>query len=236
MSIPLFRWDVPGPYHVAFSTRQGGVSEGPFASLNLGRRTGDEVDRVDENRHRLCEALGTDESRLTLGFQHHSIVVNRAKAGSLGTPGDSLWTEEPDLPMLALGADCALIALARVNGAEPALAVLHAGWRGLLEGIVEVAAKALGGRIAAVIGPTIGPCCYEVREDVADPFRKRFGTRVLTNGKLDLWAAAEQAARGAGAARVERLDLCTSCNTDLFFSERRTGKPRGIQGVIGFIG
>jgi YfiH family protein len=235
VSLPLFRWQGPGPYEVAFSTRLGGVSQGPFESLNLGRRTGDEVERVDENRRRLCSAVGADEERLALGFQQHSIDVNRAQAGARGTPGDSLWTDEPDLPMLALGADCALIALARANGAKPALAVLHAGWRGLLDGIVEAAARVIGGRTAAVIGPAIGPCCYAVQEDVAAPFRDRFGAHVAKNGKLDLWTAAEQAARAAGAAYVERIDLCTACNDDLFFSERRTGKPRGTQGVIGFI-
>jgi YfiH family protein len=235
MSLPLFRWDAPGPYEVAFSTRVGGVSEGPFASLNLGRRTGDEGERVDENRRRLCSAVDADEEQVTLGFQTHSIVVNRAEAGSRGTPGDSLWTDEPRLPMVALGADCVLLALARTNGDGPALAVLHAGWRGLIDGIVEVAGKAIGGPGAAVIGPSIGPCCYEVGDDVAARFQERFGAGIVRDGKLDLWSAAEQAARDAGATAVERIDLCTSCNEDLFFSERRTGRPRGTQGVIGLI-
>ena len=158
MSVPLLRWDVPGPYEVVFTTRDGGVSEGPFESLNLGRRTGDQVERVDENRRRLCEELGAEEQGLTLGFQTHSTVVNRAEAGSRGAPGDGLWTDEPAIPMLALGADCALIAMARTNGSEPALAVIHAGWRGLLDGIVESAAKILGPGFAAVVGPTIGRC------------------------------------------------------------------------------
>src|SRR5437667_11510577 len=116
MRLTLFRWDAPGPYEVAFTTRLGGVSEGPFESLNLGRRTGDEGERVDENRRRLCSAVGADGERLTLGFQHHSIVVNRAQAGSRGTPGDSIWTDEPDLPLRTLGADGAPIALARTTG------------------------------------------------------------------------------------------------------------------------
>ena len=235
MSVPLLRWDAPGPYEVAFSTRIGGISEGSFASLNLGRRTGDEGVRVDENRRRLCSAVNADEEQMTLGFQQHSIVVNRAQAGSRGTPGDSLWTDELQLPMVALGADCVLMALALTNGDGPALAVLHAGWRGLIDGIVEAAANAIGGRTAAVIGPSIGPCCYEVGEDVAGRFRERFGPGIVRDGKLDLWTAAEQAAVAAGASAVERLDLCTSCNADLFFSERRTGRPRGTQGVIGLI-
>jgi purine-nucleoside/S-methyl-5'-thioadenosine phosphorylase / adenosine deaminase len=235
VSVPLLRWDVPGPYDVAFTTRAGGVSEGPFESLNLGRRTGDDVERVDENRRRLCAELDADDQGLTLGFQTHSTVVNRAEAGSRGAPGDGLWTEEPGIPMLALGADCALIAMARTNGSEPALAVLHAGWKGLLAGIVESAADILGPGFAAAVGPTIGPCCYEVGEEVATPYQARFGDEIVTDRKLDLWTAAEHAALDAGASTVERLDLCTRCNADLFFSERRTGRPRGTQGVLGLV-
>jgi YfiH family protein len=235
MSLTLFRWDAPGPYEVAFTTRLGGVSEGPFESLNLGRRTGDDVERVDENRRRVCATVDADEQQLTLGYQTHSTTVNRAQAGTRGIPGDGLWTDEPSVPMVALGADCVLIAMARVNGDAPALAVLHAGWRGLADGIVETAAQTLGGQLAAIIGPSIGPCCYEVREDVAGRFRDRFGPGILSGGKLDLWTAAELAARDAGAVEVERVDLCTACRPDLFFSERRTGRPRGTQGVIGLV-
>jgi purine-nucleoside/S-methyl-5'-thioadenosine phosphorylase / adenosine deaminase len=235
MSVPLLRWDVGGPYEVAFTTRGGGVSEGPFESLNLGRRTGDDFERVDENRRRLCAELGADEADLTLGYQTHSTTVNRAQAGSRGAPGDGLWTEEPGIPMLALGADCSVIAMARTNGSEPALAVLHAGWRGLLGGIVQETANILGAGFAAIVGPTIGPCCYEVGDEVAGPFRERFGTDIVIGRKLDLWAAAERAALEAGAGKVDRLDLCTRCNDDLFFSERRTGRPRGTQGVLGLV-
>jgi YfiH family protein len=235
VSLPVFRWDAPGPYEVVFSTRIGGVSEGPFESLNLGRRTGDDVERVDENRRRLCATVGADEERLTLNYQTHSTLVHRAQAGSRGVHGDGLWTDEHDIPMVALGADCVLIALARADAGKPALAVLHAGWRGLVDGIVEAAASELGGRIAAIVGPAIGPCCYEVREDVAEPFRVRFGPNILNRGKLDLWTAAELAAREAGATKVDRVDLCTACRPDLFFSERRTGRPRGTQGVVGLL-
>jgi copper oxidase (laccase) domain-containing protein len=74
-----------------------------------------------------------------------------------------------------------------------------------------------------------------VREDVAAPFRERFGAGIVNRGKLDLWTAAELAARDAGATEVERVDLCTACRPDLFFSERRTGRPRGTQGVVGLL-
>ena len=231
----IIRWEAPGPYVVAFSTRHGGVSEGPWASLNLGRKNGDEPARVDENRRRLCEALGADVERLTLNRQQHSATVHRAHAGRRGEPGDGLWTDEQGVPMLALGADCATIAIARTNGGRPALAVLHAGWRGLLEGIVASATSILGGRLEAVVGPAIGPCCYEVGPEVAEPFGARFGRDVVRGRILDLWTSAERALQAAGCSRVERIDLCTRCNPDLFFSERRTGKPRGGHGVLGYV-
>ena len=186
---------------------------------------------VDENRRRLCAPIDADEERLTVGFQTHSTVVNRAEAGSRGVPGDGLWTDEPDIPMLALGADCVLMALARKNGGPPALAVIHAGWRGLADGHRRSdGASHSETRLTAVVGPAIGPCCYEVGEEVASRFRDRYGADIVSNGKLDLWTAAEEAARAAGATEVERLDLCTRCRSDLFFSERRTGRPRGDAG------
>jgi hypothetical protein len=232
VSLELFRWDAPGPYDVVFSTRRGGVSEGAFATLNLGRRLGDAPERVDENRRRLCAEVGADADRLALNYQRHTAQVNRAAAGRRGETGDALWTDEPELPLLALGADCALIALARTNGDRPAVAVLHAGRIGLLAGIVEAGVAALGGRVAAVVGPAIGPCCYEVGEEVAAPFRARFGGDVVSGRKLDLWTSAERALREAGCASVERLDLCTACDPDRFFSYRRDGKPRGGHGVL----
>jgi YfiH family protein len=232
VSVDLHRWDAPGPYDVVFSTRRGGVSEGPFASLNLGRKLGDVPERVDENRRRLCAEVGAELDRLTLNYQRHTAQVNRAVAGRRGETGDGLWTDEPELPLLALGADCALIGLARVNGSRPAVAVLHAGRIGLLAGIAEAGVAALGGRVAAVVGPTIGPCCYEVGEEVAAPFRTRFGADVVSGRKLDLWTSAERALREAGCASVERLDLCTACDPDRFFSYRRDGKPRGGHGVL----
>lgn len=225
-------WDVAG-YRVAFSTRVGGVSDGPFASLNLGKLTLDREEHVEENRRRLCADVDADASRLTLNRQRHSAVVNRAVAGSRGEPGDGLWTDEPGLPLLTLTADCIPIALARED--RPALAVLHAGWRGLLDGIVAAGVAAVGGTPRAAVGPAIGPCCYEVGPEVAEPFRGRFGSDVVTNRMLDLWAAAERALGEAGVAKVERFDLCTSCNPELFFSHRRDDGLTGRQGVIGVV-
>jgi purine-nucleoside/S-methyl-5'-thioadenosine phosphorylase / adenosine deaminase len=230
----LIRWDAPGSYEVSFSTRLGGVSEGAFESLNLGLLTHDDAAHVAENRRRLCAAVGADQESLSMNKQVHAAIVNRAERGRRGEEGDGLWTDELRLPMLKLTADCLPIALARVNG-RPALALLHAGRRGLLEGIVEAGVAALGGKLAAAIGPGIGPCCYEVGDDIAADYRARFGEAALHGRNLDLWTAAERLLREAGVESVERLDLCTACNPERFFSHRRDGPVTGRQGVIGYV-
>jgi YfiH family protein len=234
MSVPLIRWDGPEGYVVAFSTRQGGVSVGPFESLNLGRLTDDKDTNVEENRRRLCAEVGADPASVAMNRQVHAATLHKAEAAARGRPGDGLWSDEPGVPMLKFTADCLPIALARTNGA-PALALLHAGRLGLLEGIVEAGVATLGGSVAAVIGPGIGPCCYEVGEDIRSDYRARFGDDVVRGRNLDLWTAAEQVLRTAGVEAVERLDLCTACNPDRFFSHRRDRGVTGRQGVIGYV-
>jgi YfiH family protein len=238
----MIRWDGPGPYEVAFSTRVGGVSTGPYESLNLGALTQDDPRHVVENRRRLCDSVGADGNRATMAYQRHGADARKAQPTGILRPGtrfaacDGLWSDEPGQPMLLLTADCVPVALARANGASPALAILHVGWRGLLAGIVEAGVAALGrGKVAAAVGPAIGPCCYEVDEDVAEPFRARFGGDVVREGKLDLWRSTELALRAAGCDAVERIDLCTFCHPELFFSHRRDRGITGRQGVIGYV-
>jgi hypothetical protein len=163
----------------------------------------------------------------------HSARVRQAEPATRGERADGLWTDEPGLPILALAADCLPIVLARVDGSRPAVAVLHAGWRGLLEGIVASGVAALGGpALATAIGPGIGPCCYEVGEEVAAPFRVRFGDDIVRESRLDLWTSAERALRAAGVERVDRFDRCTACEPETFFSHRRDRGRTGRQGVI----
>ncbi len=233
MSLPLLSWDAPGPYEVGFSTRRGGVSSGFYESLNLGLLTDDDPENVEENRRRLCAAVGADPERLAMNRQVHAATVNRAAAGERGKEGDGLWTDEQGVPMLKVTADCLPVALARQNG-EPALALLHAGRLGLLEGILEAGVATLGGKLAAAVGPGIGPCCYEVGDEIADAYRARFGTAAVRGRNLDLWTVTEQILRAAGVTSVERLDVCTSCNAE-FFSHRRDGGVTGRQGVIGYV-
>ncbi|HEY3578805.1 MAG TPA: polyphenol oxidase family protein [Gaiellaceae bacterium] len=229
----MIRWEAAG-YRVAFTTRVGGVSEGPFASLNLGRKSGDDPEHADENRRIACAAIGADVEQLALNFQVHSAQVLRAAPRMRGEHADGLWTEEPGLPILAMSADCLPIVLARAG--RPGIAVLHAGWRGLLAGIVAAGTEALGGgEIAAAVGPAIGPCCYEVGEEVAKPFRARFGDDVVEQGRLDLWTSAERALHAAGIERVDRFDRCTACEPKSFFSHRRDAGLTGRQGVIAYV-
>lgn len=260
MTAATIRWDAPGPYRVAFSTREGGVSEGPYASLNLGIRTDDDPARVVVNRTRLCTAVGADADGATMGWQRHGSVVTRATPRGIVTPGtvyehcDGLWSDERERAMLLLTADCLPIAIARADGERPAVGILHAGWRGLLAGIVANGVRALtqeaspatppapgrksrsrGGSLVAAIGPAIGPCCYEVGEEVASPYRQAFGDEIVRDRKLDLWTAAERALRATGVERVDRFDLCTACHSDRFFSHRRDDGRTGRQGVIAYV-
>ncbi len=224
----MIAWQPPGPYRVAFTTRSGGVSAGAFASLNLGSR-GDDPAAIEENRQaRLRRRSGSTRRSSRSTASVHGATVNRARAGGRGEEGDGLWTDAPELPLLALAADCVPIAIVATQG-RPALAVVHAGWRGLASGVVEAAVAALGARrSAAMVGPSIGPCCYEVGEEVS----ARFDADLTRAGVLDLWEAAARALARAGVEAVERAELCTRCNPELFFSHRASGSDlHGAQGV-----
>jgi hypothetical protein len=236
----LFEWEGPAAYHVAFSTRLGGVSDGAHASLNLGLLTDDAPGNVVENRRRLCGAVGADPERATMAFQVHGAHVAEADPRGVVTPGtdyeacDGLWSDRPGQAMMLVTADCFPVAVAGREG-DPALAVLHVGWRGLLDGIVENGVRTIGGDPQAAIGPGIGACCYEVGEEVASPFRERFGDDVAPDGKLDLALAIERALDAAGVADVDRNRHCTSCEAELFFSHRRDRGVTGRQGVVAYI-
>ncbi|CAB4697830.1 MAG: laccase domain-containing protein [Actinobacteria bacterium] len=227
----MIPWQAEGPYAVAFTTRNGGVSEGPFDSLNLGGQR-DEPHNIAENRRRACAEIGADAMRLAVNRQRHTAIVHAAEDVHEGQDGDAIWVSAPGVPILALTADCVPIAVARRGDHDPRLAVVHAGWRGLASGIVHNAAAVLGdGPLQAAIGPAIGPCCYEVGTDVSNLFDADL-TRAC---HLDLWAAAERALQNAGVETITRIDLCTRCNPNLFYSHRRDGELRGVQGVIGAV-
>jgi hypothetical protein len=231
-------WEgAPPGVRVTFTTRIGGVSEGAFASLNLGLLTEDEPARVVENRRRACETAGVNPETATMALQVHGARVTEAQPLGVVTPGtdyepcDGLWSDRPEQGMLLVTADCLPVALAASDGA-PRLAVLHVGWRGLLAGIADSGVAAVGAAAAAAIGPGIGPCCYEVGEDVAAPFRARFGPEVVRGSRLDLPLAAELALREAGVESVERVGGCTACDAKRYFSHRRDRGRTGRQGIV----
>jgi YfiH family protein len=229
---PVFEVELPGA-HVAFSTRLGGVSEPPYDSLNLGILTGDEPDRVRENRRRLGTRLALRPERVAMGWQVHGAELlewdGPPEHGGFAEPGaplekvDGHLTRSSDVALLVMVADCLPVALA---GGDR-VAMLHCGWRGLAAGIVERAVDRFVEPPAAAVGPGIGSCCYEVGPEVLAEFDDQDG--VADGRMLDLRAVAQRKLEAVGVERIEHVDVCTSCRADLFFSHRRAGPETGRQ-------
>jgi hypothetical protein len=220
--------------HALFSTRAGGVSTGPYESLNLGLLTEDDQDNVSENRRRLAATVGHNRERFLYGKQVHGARVRRATE----PPGptrpradeDGQATALQDAPALVFTADCLPVMLI----AEGAVAALHGGWRGLAGGIVAEGVQALRevgglGPITALLGPAARGCCYAVGEDV----HARFAAYDARDGdNLDLPAIA-RAQLQAEDVEVHDVGLCTMCEPERFFSHRRSGGVTGRQaGVV----
>lgn len=146
---------------------------------------------------------------------------------------DALWADEPGIALVVVTADCVPILLADPSSRR--IGVVHAGWRGLVAGVVEETVRAMGSpeTLAAFVGPAIGPCCYEVGEDVAERAAEKLGDVVYRRGDrthLDLWRSAATALAGAGVREVWPAALCTKCEPDRFYSHR--AGARGRQGLI----
>jgi YfiH family protein len=226
--------DLPGATAL-FTTRRGGVSIGPYASLNLGRFTDDAPDAVQQNRKGIQDRLGI---RFAYGRQVHgrAVLFHREPPpadGYAAADSDGQATTLPGVAPMVLTADCVPIALA----GHGAVAMLHAGWRGLAANIVAEGVRTLrdlgaGGPLSAAIGPGAGPCCYEVSDDVRDAFAI-YGPDVSRGRNLDLKAVARAQLRAAGVDAITDVELCTICSDPaLFFSHRRdhgvTGRQAGI--------
>jgi polyphenol oxidase len=220
-----------------FSTRNGGVSEGPYRSLNLGILTDDDPRNVAENRRRLAAAARVDARRVVMGWQVHGTNLREwddpdpeeayAEPGGKPLPRvDGHLTDRRGLALLVLVADCFPVALS--DGRR--VAMLHCGWRPLAGGILAKAAARFERPLVAAVGPGIGACCYEVGPEVLEHFA---GVRGATDGRmLDLRAVIEAQLTAAGVTDVQHLDCCTSCHPDLYFSHRRddglTGRQAGM--------
>jgi YfiH family protein len=219
---------------VVFSSARGGVSAGPYASLNLGLLTDDTPENVAENRRRLGETVGHPWSRFCYGRQVHGATVRRAteppSAERPYTHEDGQATALTDAAAIVFVADCLPVMLA----AEGAVAALHCGWRPLAAGIIAEGVQALqevggSGPVTAALGPSARGCCYEVGEEVHAHFAAYDARRGERN--LDLAAVAVQQLRDAGVEIAHDVELCTMCD-DRFFSHRRdhgvTGRQAGV--------
>ena len=212
---------------VAFSDRRGGLSDPPFNELNLSVSVGD-PDQASLNRARVADALGFDTTSLVQLRQVHGREVLEAAPDSSGVrgEGDGLVARAPGSVLGVLAADCVPVLLEGRGG----IAALHAGWRGLVAGVLEQGVEAIAPVSAAWIGPSIHACCYEVGTDVTEAF-VRAGLPIADERHVDPSRAAHAALTRAGVTNIARSDECTSCLPN-YFSHRRDGET-GRQG--GFI-
>ncbi len=245
---------LPGLRHVVTTRLVGNAEDGARARGTLGFGAGVDPRDVIENRRRAASAIEADARRLTVPGQAHTAavaIVGSADAGRGAVEEreaipetDGLATREPGLPLLVQSADCVPILL--VDARRGALAVVHAGWRGSLAGIARRAVEILTGPLGcnpedlrAGVGPSIGPCCYEVGDDVVSAFARdnpdglAYITRRGGRAHLDLWAlnGAQLVAAGMQPDRIETARACTRCD-GRFFSVRRDGRATGRFGLL----
>ncbi|MDO9515333.1 MAG: peptidoglycan editing factor PgeF [Syntrophales bacterium] len=232
----------------AFCTRWGGVSEGRLADLNFGVHVGDSEEHLARNRELLCAAFDMSEHTLVTVDQVHGdrllVIDETFQEGGYNSPleCDGIITAIPGVPIGIKTADCVPVLLADLK--RRVVGAVHAGWKGTVLGIAARAAgvfmetfSSAPEDILAVIGPAIGPCCYEVDEAVFHRFDNREGKVAFTGGRkegkwmLDLAAANRSQLQGVGIPRgnIFSADICTSCRHDTFFSHRGEGGDTGRQ-------
>ncbi|MBN1679181.1 MAG: peptidoglycan editing factor PgeF [Anaerolineae bacterium] len=229
-------------------TRLGGVSQAPWASLNLGGTVGDDLDAVNENHRRMYACLDVDGERSCTVWQVHSadtvVVHKRVPNRRWLARADGMVTARPGVPLTMRFADCTPILLHDPDHA--AVGIAHAGWRGTVLGAGVSALRtmqdAFGTRpqaVLAVIGPSIGPDRYQVGDEVVEAVRQAFGVvdelvRRADDGSayLNLWAANRLALERAGVSQIEVAGLCTASHTDEFFSHRAEAGRTGRFGAV----
>ena len=243
-----------GLVHAAFSTRIGGVSTGETATMNFSTKRADTVDNIRENYRRLSAAAGFAAESLCVSRQVHGTYVHEPQPEEIGrgvfddyvnVEADALITARRYVPLVKHSADCVPVYL--LDTRTPAIGMVHAGWRGTYDCIVEEAlqrmAETYGTRpqdCMAAIGPSIGACCFEVGDDVAELFAQRFaGWELIGHSPggrqtVDLWRCNAQQLLRAGVpdANIAVAGLCTACDTDTFYSHRKEQGKTGVMAAV----
>lgn len=243
--VSFIQADWPAPVHVraVATTRDGGVSTGRFATLNLGAHVGDDPALVDENRALVQAALGFAQGPIWMK-QMHSASLLELPAGKPLPEADAAITVKPGVVCAVLTADCLPLVFTDVAGQR--IAVAHAGWRGLWRGILESCARAFidaGSQpedILVWLGPAIGPQAYEVGVEVRQAFvakdthhRRSFVPSRPGHWHMDLAGIARRVLAGCGITAISSAKLCTHSDSR-FFSHRRDG-PTGRQATLAWI-
>ncbi len=243
--------DFSGTTH-GFFTRKGGVSEGPFQSLNLGGSIGDIPENIVENRRKVLESLERDPKSLFDVWQVHGTEVTFAEnPRNLAIPpvkSDAIFTDNPAVTLLMRFADCVPILI--YDQVKKVVGIIHAGWKGTVYNITEKAIIEIGhrygsvpGDIIAAIGPSIGPDHFFVGEEVYNQAFAAFKngkSEILTkeNGQFvfNLWKANEYLLRKAGVQNIKLANICTACDTKRWFSHRaENGKTGRFAAIIGLL-
>ena len=212
------------------STRKGGVSSPPYDTLNLGRRTDDPPAHVEENRRRFYRVMSISPHKTAIPQQVHSDTITYVSHPGTFPEADGLVTDVPGIALVVQVADCLPIYL--YDSRRRVIGLVHAGWRGMTQTIARKAVEEMVHRfktnprdLSVYLGPSIGPCCYEVKDDVA----RHFSGKVVPDGRLNLWACAEDQLIEAGVQKekIEKSGLCTVCLSAWFFSHRASGGKAG---------
>lgn len=220
-------WRVPSGIRCWVSERSGGVSTGPFAELNLAGHVGDAPAHVAANRALLRQAAGLPSDPVWLDQRHGTNVLDLDVGGA--APADAAVTASPGVVCAVLTADCLPVLLCDRAGRR--VGVAHAGWRGLLQGVLPAAVEAFGiapSEINAWLGPAIGAAAYEVGADVRDAYLARepalarcFSANVRGRWQADLYGLARASLERAGVTSVTGGGFCTFTEAERFFSHRR---------------
>jgi len=235
-------WDIPSNVVAFTTTRSGGVSKSPYTSLNLAGHVDDDIIAVEKNRCVLENSRAENLKFQWLRQEHGTRVVDVGSCAGL-PQADGLIASESGVACCVLTADCLPIFLASSEGDE--VAILHAGWRGLLAGIIESGVAKMrtrAGQLSAWLGPAIGPCHFEVGPEVAAAFLNKTGSVVFEDCFVavdldrkymaNLYAIARRQLDACGIIDISGGDFCTHCESEQFFSYRRDGITGRMANII----